>query len=378
MKKYQTYIIISASIIFIIIAVKYTLLDRNIVTPPQTIDLTAHPIYSKYQFEIKDNIINIGAQPLSMPTEIISEAMKRDTILIQSLKNIGMEIRFYSFLKGADVNYFVKKGYLSVGFCGDMPAIMMSSNSDIVIAAMTHIGYTSILAKQPTFIPELKGKRLGCAFGSNAHYGLMATLAQQGLSERDVTLMQMDISEMPQALKTDKVDAISIWDPMASMIIMDNPNTLIIHKMLSTQYLYFTKRLYDNQQDAVDLILASEIRAINWFLLNRENRIKAASWVFKSASSLSAFSLTNDMIVEMGQKRLKDLTSTPFIPDNIIITNGPIYKEFLFLKKIGLLPKDADWDKVHNSFTNDALLDVLGSPQTYRLNTFQYRSDDNE
>lgn len=69
--------------------------------PPEPLgDLQTHPIYSHYKFNNSDNILNIGVQPLYLPTGIILEAIKRDRILLQNLHDLGMDIQFFSFLKG--------------------------------------------------------------------------------------------------------------------------------------------------------------------------------------------------------------------------------------------------------------------------------------
>lgn len=375
MKKYLRHIIISISILLAVIVVIYSLIYKVPVPKSQGIDLSSHPIYSKYKFEDSDNVINIGIQPINIPTGIVTEAMERDKILEQSINRLGLKLRFYPFLKGADVNLFVKKGILDVGHCGDMPTIAMASQSDIVITSMTEIGYTSIVAKQPILMSELKGKVIGYAFGSDAHYALMATLAQEGLSESDVKLVQMETTQMPEALKDNKIYAFSAWEPTPICTVRNNPDTMIIHKTISTQYLYFSKRLYEQKRDAVYQIIASEIRAVKWLLQSRQNRFKANSWVIKSVNNLypnQSLNLSEDILEELGLKTLLNLTSTSFIPDNMIMHDGPLYKEFVFLKKIGKLPNNADWNKVYKSFTNSALSEVLGNPEKYAVNEFNY------
>ncbi len=54
---------------------------------------------------------------------VISESMKRDEVLRRVLSKQGIKIRFYSFLKGADVNFFIKRGNLEAGIGGDIPAL---------------------------------------------------------------------------------------------------------------------------------------------------------------------------------------------------------------------------------------------------------------
>ena len=69
-------------------------------------DLSKHPVYSKYKFDNTDRVINIGVQPLYLPTGLITESMKRDHILSENLLTNGLKVRYYPFLKGSDGNYF--------------------------------------------------------------------------------------------------------------------------------------------------------------------------------------------------------------------------------------------------------------------------------
>ena len=85
---------------------------REKINPPQTTpkrDLTNHPIYSKYQFNNTENTINIGIQPLWTPTGFITEALKRDDVLLNALSELGKKIQFFSFLKSDDVNFFLTR-----------------------------------------------------------------------------------------------------------------------------------------------------------------------------------------------------------------------------------------------------------------------------
>ena len=71
-------------------------------------NLLKHPIYSRYVFDNTEKVINIGVQPLYLPTGLISEAMERDTVLQKALQDFGVEVRYYPFLKGDDVNFFLQ------------------------------------------------------------------------------------------------------------------------------------------------------------------------------------------------------------------------------------------------------------------------------
>ena len=93
-------------------------------SPP---NLSEHPIYRTYSFGSSDNVIDIGTQPLWVPTCLISEAMRHDNILRDALSERGLEVRFHAFLKGADINFFLERGDLEVAIGGDMPALVAAA-----------------------------------------------------------------------------------------------------------------------------------------------------------------------------------------------------------------------------------------------------------
>ncbi len=173
--------------------------ERHSIVSTQ--DLSIHPIYSNYKFSNTEDVVSFGIQPIYSPTGLITEAMKRDAVLRNALSESGFKAEFYTFLKGDDVNFFIRRGNIDVGIGGDMPAINAAATLDIIIPALIQQGFTSIIARHSMLIRELKGKNIGYAFGSNAHYALLNALSSDGLSEAQVNLIPMEVHEMPDALQ---------------------------------------------------------------------------------------------------------------------------------------------------------------------------------
>lgn len=80
------------------------------VEPVREPDYSDHPVYSAYDFSTADSVINIGLQPLYLPTSLIFEAVKHDSILHANMTNLGLELRFFDFLKGNDLNFYMQRG----------------------------------------------------------------------------------------------------------------------------------------------------------------------------------------------------------------------------------------------------------------------------
>ncbi|MBF0316798.1 MAG: ABC transporter substrate-binding protein, partial [Nitrospirae bacterium] len=200
-------------------------------------DTPTDPRYSKYEFGKGENVINMGIQPMALPEVVITETMSRDTVLYDMLRGMGLEIRFFPFFKGADVNQFLLRGDLQVGVGGDMPAIVATSTDKVVVSSLMQYGFTSIVARKHMRIKDLRGARIGYPFGSNAHYTLLNALSIGGNTPKDAHLVKLNVTEMVDALKNRKIDAFSAWDPVVTEAMITLPGVEIIYNKVVSGYL---------------------------------------------------------------------------------------------------------------------------------------------
>ena len=64
-------------------------------------------------------------------------------------------------------------------------------------------------------LADLRGKRITTALQTSAHYYLFKLLNSAGVAESDVTLVNVERTEMAQAIARRNADAISMWEPEA-------------------------------------------------------------------------------------------------------------------------------------------------------------------
>ncbi len=337
-------------------------------------DLTNHPIYSTYEFAAGEDVINIGTQPLYLPTGFITEVMKRDLLLKEALVKYNLKLQFYSFLKGDDVNFFLKKGDLQAGVGGDMPALSIAASTEVIIPALIQQGYCSIVAKRSMIIQELKGARVGYAFGSNAHYALLRALESGNLTESEVTLIPFEVMDMPEALESGKIDAFSAWEPTPTISLINYSPRVIVHRNLSSGYLYFHKDLITNKKEAAHHIVAAEIRALRWLQKEKRNLYKASEWVLRESKGLSSrrIDLSVEIIEKLAYEDILKTTSTPFIPKSYLTPDGLLYNEFMFLKALGKISPSCKWEKIFNSFDRQIMQKIISYPERYNLNEYNY------
>src|SRR5258708_6172785 len=93
-----------------------------------------------------------------------------------------------------------------------------TANPDIrVILTVAEYSYR-IIARRSAGIAtaaDLRGKKIATQLNSSAHFYIVKTVRDAGLSETDVTVVGMRPPEMSAALARHDVDAVSIWEPAA-------------------------------------------------------------------------------------------------------------------------------------------------------------------
>jgi taurine transport system substrate-binding protein len=67
-------------------------------------------------------------------------------------------------------------------------------------------------------VKDLKGKKVATPFVSTAHYQLMAAMKLEGLSAKDVNVLNLRPPEIAAAWERGDIDAAFIWDPVLSKI----------------------------------------------------------------------------------------------------------------------------------------------------------------
>jgi NitT/TauT family transport system substrate-binding protein len=334
-------------------------------------DLSNHPIYKDYAFSQKKTVIHIGDQPLWIPTSSISEVMKRDNILKEELAALGYSLKVHPFLKGNDVNYFLLSGDLEVGIGGDMPALRAAAAGDVVVISIVQEGPVSIISRDIREIKDLKGKKIGYALGSNAHFYLLNTLRKNGVDVSDVRLVQMDVTLMPDAIHEGRIDAFSAWEPTPSIALDKHPELIVTHRGKSYGFLYVRKELMERNPEVVRHLLASEIRALRWLRKSDRSLDMASKWVNDASLKLSpqGVYLSPSRISLLAKEDLPGIRikEYPRIPPVSLSDNGALKREFELLKDLGLISEEKAWGDVKGKFDLNAIESVISNPEKYRI-----------
>lgn len=342
-------------------------------------DLIDHPIYSHYDFDDSESVINIGIQPMYLPTGIIFEVIKRDNILKQALMKSQKEIKYYSFLKGADVNFFLQCQILDGGVGGDMPALSAASSFGVCIPAILQKGNVSIVSFKPSLTKDLNGKRIGYPYGSISHYFLLELLHSAGITEDNVRLIPMEVSAMANALHNNEIDLFSAWEPIVSGAIKQYPEFYITFRKISTGYLYFLSSFIQVNSLISNHLLAAVIRAISWMKSDNEYLLLACEWNLKEIEKLTGQEsiLTAEEMADIAKQDILRYYSkySMVISNEDLQTNSSLYKEYEFLISLSKGNKNNNWEQVVKSFDDNLILEIIKQPNEYNLNIFDYDTD---
>jgi sulfonate transport system substrate-binding protein len=260
---------------------------------------------------------------------------------------------------------------------GDMPAITIAAVSDVLVTSLAKQGYTSFVSKGHLLIRDMRGKQIGYPYGSNAHYSLLQTLSSAGLRETDVDLIKLNVNEMAEALADGRIDMFVAWEPVPTVALDRYNDFTVIHRSLATSYLYFSGIFAKRNEELVRQIVAAQVRSMRWVNADRKNLIKACRWKLEREKELTGKEpvIPADETARLYKKGFLGIRRVPLIPEEDLLENGRLYREFHFLKNLGKIPDAGDWRRVRRSFNNSIIKEVVSHSEKYGLDEFSYRSD---
>lgn len=376
----RTTIIILIAVIVILIGLltlyvltKKEPIDRSVTT---TENLLEHPTYSQYQFNTSDSVINIGTQPMYLPTGVIFEIVKRDQILREELAALGKKVYYYPFFKGSDINFFLQEKLLNGAVGGDMPALSAASNIDIVIPMMLQKGEVSIIAKEVILSNDLEGKIIAYPKGSVSHYFIMELLQTYGITTNQVTMIPMDNSSMAAALHNNEIDLFSTWEPNVTLAMMQYPEFNISYKKISHGYLYFTESFFNCDPKVVNQILVAMIRAVKWIKKDSDNLLMACQWNIDAIEEMTgdSYLLNKETFAHLVKHDLLNYTTfQSLVPDKADLKkNGSLYNEYEFIKSLNNEVVNNNWEQVRNSFNLDVVAKIIRNKEEFQLLRYDY------
>lgn len=328
-------------------------------------------LYAEYRFSRDDKVLDFGTQPYGvMTTSTIIEYMFHDPILKEELEAKGFSLREHKFLKGSDLNQYMRSGDLEIGVSGDMPAIRIACEGKVGLLSAFK-GEVAIVSKDIREVEGLKGKKVGYAYGSNAHYFLLRTLDNYKIPFSKIKLLPMDITHMSEMLNRNVIDAYATWEftPPTTMRMIQNKVT--VSKGITHSFFYLRKEILAKHPEIAYLLLASQIRAMNWLSTDEKNGHIMADWLYKKLTTWGQKDapLSIERIVRHIKEARFYLNQAvyPLIPVDQLTEFGNVYNQFHFLIAHDFLSSQTVFSDLTDNIRTEFLRHVLTHPQEFRL-----------
>ncbi|MGY4531920.1 sulfonate transport system substrate-binding protein [Pseudomonas sp. TE3786] len=141
------------------------------------------------------------------------DVVREQQLFEKALAADGIKVQ-WNFFKGAGpaINEAFANGQVDLAYLGDLAAIVgKSSGLDTRLLSATGRDIKLYLGVQPgseiKTLADLKGKRVGIFRGTAAQLSFDAALVSQGLTEKDLKVINLDLSAAASALVAKQIDA---------------------------------------------------------------------------------------------------------------------------------------------------------------------------
>jgi len=131
-----------------------------------------------------------------------------------------------------------KRGFGDFNTGGELPAVNFWQNMDEQYSLFAIIerdteGYVGIAKAAIKTGKDLKGKTIATRVGSTGSWFISEYLKAHGLTEKDVTIKNMDPHIMPSAIDRGDIDAFFIWEPYGAQALKIAGNR--VHKLTTAK-----------------------------------------------------------------------------------------------------------------------------------------------
>ena len=159
--------------------------------------------------------------------------------LLEKAFGDSVKIEWSLFDSGGSVNEAVLAGGVDFGLVGSSPTSRgLSTGIEYQVPWIFDvIGEAEALIVREgsgiSTIADLKGKTIATPFASTAHFSLLAALADAGVPESDVNIIDSEPDAITAAWLQGDIDGAYVWDPNLSKLKADGGTVLISSKELS-------------------------------------------------------------------------------------------------------------------------------------------------
>ncbi|WP_347903168.1 ABC transporter substrate-binding protein [Pseudomonas purpurea] len=227
--------------------------------------------------ELKE--IRIAVPDLSAGTQHsgggVVDVLRQQQIFEKAFADQGITIQ-WSFFKGAGpvINEAFANGQVDLAYLGDLAAIIGKSNGlDTRLLSASARGVKHYLGVVPgsgiKTLQDLKGKRVAIFRGTASQLSFDAALASQGLSEKDLKVINLDFNAAVAALAAKQIDASWGGSGLTALQARGLAELPLSTKDLGgagsiQSVLIGTGKFVDEHPEAVAKLLKAQQQAVEW------------------------------------------------------------------------------------------------------------------
>ena len=189
------------------------------------------------------------------------------------------EFELYTFANGpASTEAFVS-GQIDLAQYGDVPAVQAFANgTDVRIISSLWVSdsaYNILAGKESGIetIEDLEGKTIGFSAGTNPHKFLLQVLEAAGLTENNVTLVNLSTADSQAAFLSGDVDAIMSDSTTAVKFIEENQAKVLVDNHdydIAATFILAKNDFAQENPETVSRILKVFDKTNNWIAENQE------------------------------------------------------------------------------------------------------------
>jgi len=134
---------------------------------------------------------------------------------------VGLDVELAPYSSGGAMVPALGAGEVDITWFFPFPSLSAYARGiDLEVFLLDHAPMTAerLIAKGVNDVSELQGQKIGVTLGTSGHHSLLAALDQAGLTQDDVTLVNLKPSEMAPAFSADQIDAAWTWEPAAGKL----------------------------------------------------------------------------------------------------------------------------------------------------------------
>ena len=252
--------------------------------------------------------IRIAVPDLSAGTQNsgggLTDVLRSQQIFEKAFADQGIKIQ-WNYFKGAGpvINEAFANDQVDLAYLGDLAAIIGRSNGlDTRLLSATARGVKQYLGVVPgsgiKTLQDLKGKRVAVFRGTATQLSLNGALASQGLSEKDLKIINLDFNAAVAALAAKQIDATWGGSNLSSLQAKGLAEIPLTTKDLGgagsiQAVLVGSGTFVDAHPEVVAKLLKAQQQAVQW--LTDDNNKQAYIDLVSGLASYPPVILTNDL-----------------------------------------------------------------------------------